>query len=334
MLKSMQVGCAWARDKVIDLTLVLTTRKQPPYCYSRHGGSLPKGPHRQRMRLPPQGRASSLSPYWDAKRGMLWIGATRGPSWGKWANFVAFPLPVVETIYGEGFIWARHGHSERFRYKTRVPSLTGWARPVFEQGALPVLASLPASLPTLFLIGVLPGDLMFQSDTLDEKYMRPAIFHGFSGCKTRWASRLKALAAKGMVTLMETLLGTPAFPPLWQSTQGCKFAVGSAWQAQASSGILTETQIQAVRGVWCRDLFKEKDDSLWASQAYEHGTMQFAAHMQPREGQPPEWSVQLSTLSNAAVQLDQQLRWAMCTEQQSIRVWCTGLGGGDPPGKL
>ena len=83
---------------------------------------------------------------------------------GQWANFVAFPL-------GDGFKWARHGHTGRFRdkYKKRVPSFTGWARPVFEQGTLPVLASLPAQC----LVGVLPGALMFQSDTFEKTHVRP-----------------------------------------------------------------------------------------------------------------------------------------------------------------
>ena len=94
--------------------------------------------------------------------------------------------------------------------RSGVPSFTGWARPVFELGALPVLANLPAQC----LIGVLPIDLMFQSDTLDGAHMRPAIFHGYSGSKTQWTSQLNALATQGMVTSMETLLGTETLPPL------------------------------------------------------------------------------------------------------------------------
>ena len=59
---------------------------------------------------------------------------------GQWANFVAFPLPAKGSHDGDVFPWARHGHSERLReqFKSSIPSLIGWAHPVFEQGALPV----------------------------------------------------------------------------------------------------------------------------------------------------------------------------------------------------
>ena len=112
----------------------------------------------------------------------------------RWANFVAFPLPANENHEGRVFQWARHGHT------------------VFEQGSLPALASLPAE----FLIGVLSGDMLFRSDTLQASFMRPAIFHAFSGNKAQWAKPLKVLAGQGMVPLMETLLGTESMPPLWQ----------------------------------------------------------------------------------------------------------------------
>ena len=56
-------------------------------------------------------------------------------------------LPAKGSHDGEVFQWARHGHSERLReqFKSRIPPLIGWARPVFEQGS-PCFGKFPSGL--------------------------------------------------------------------------------------------------------------------------------------------------------------------------------------------
>ena len=100
---------------------------------------------------------------------------------GAWANFMVFPLPSKRRDNGRSMQWPRHGHTGKLKadMQKRTPSLVGWARPAFEQGALPPLSLLPANCP----VCVLPGDKLFQSDTLNELFMNPVIFHGFSGNK-------------------------------------------------------------------------------------------------------------------------------------------------------
>ena len=163
---------------------------------------------------------------------------------------------------------------------------------VFEQGALPVLSCLPAQC----LIGVLPGDLMFQSDKLDKTHMRPAIFHGYSGSKTQWAGHLRELAAAGMVTLLETLLGTESLPPLWQSQISCQFAVGSSWKVHRAAGVLSEEQTLALPRVWSRDIWTERPNDLCNLGAYEHNPMKGATPPQPHQGQ----TVQISNRVGSA----------------------------------
>ena len=135
----------------------------------------------------------------------------------------------------------------------------------------------------------------------------------------------KELAEQGMVTLLETWLGTDALPPLWQSQRSCKFAVGSSWKLHQTAGVLNKEQVRAVRSVWSRNLWLERPNGIWASRAYEHNPMQGATSAQPRQERPD------GTLSDIAKELDKQLGWATCQVPQSLKVWCTGLGGSDPP---
>ena len=123
--------------------------------------------------------------------------------------------------------------------------------------------------------------MLFQSDTLNSEFMRPAIFHGFSGSKTQWSSQLKSLASQGMVTLLETLLGTESSPPLWQAPRSCKFAVGSCWQTRHRAGVLSADQVNALRSVWSRDLFPELPNGIWHPYSYVHEPMQGSAPVQP-----------------------------------------------------
>ena len=97
-----------------------------------------------------------------------------------------------------------------------------------EQGALPPLSLLPANCP----VCVLPGDKLFQSDTLSENFMNPVIFHGFSGNKDKWGKELEKAAKKGILPLAACLLGTEDYPPLWQHPGGSTFVVGTKWTAK------------------------------------------------------------------------------------------------------
>ena len=55
---------------------------------------------------------------------------------GEWAGKVAFPVPAP------GVAWPRHGHGRYLRpdFIQRSPSFLTWARPIFEQGALPPMS--------------------------------------------------------------------------------------------------------------------------------------------------------------------------------------------------
>ena len=59
--------------------------------------------------------------------------------------------------------------------KADNPTSTKWARPAYEQGALPTLSLLPGEVS----VRVLPGDKMYQAMTIEPHYMRPVILHGF-----------------------------------------------------------------------------------------------------------------------------------------------------------
>ena len=144
---------------------------------------------------------------------------------GGWANFMVFPLPTKRRDNGRSLQWPRHGHTGKLRteMQKRTPSLVGWARPAFEQGALPPLSLLPAQCP----VCVLPGDKLFQSDTLHEHFMNPVIFHGFSGNKDKCGKELEKAGKKGMMPMVACLLGTEDFP-LYGSIQ----EVALLWSAR------------------------------------------------------------------------------------------------------
>ena len=61
---------------------------------------------------------------------------------GQWSGWVTFPVPAT----GE---WPRHDHLRGILegYQKRQPNFHKWARPAYEQGALPPLASSQAKLP-------------------------------------------------------------------------------------------------------------------------------------------------------------------------------------------
>ena len=73
---------------------------------------------------------------------------------GQWAGWVTFPVPATG-------VWPRHGHLRGILdgFKGRQPNFHKWARPAYEQGALPTLSLLPGEVT----IRVLPGDKIYQA---------------------------------------------------------------------------------------------------------------------------------------------------------------------------
>ena len=73
---------------------------------------------------------------------------------GQWSGWVTFPVP-------ETGVWPRHGHLRGILdgFQGRQPNFHKWARPAYEQGALPTLSLLPGEV----VIKVLPGDKIYQA---------------------------------------------------------------------------------------------------------------------------------------------------------------------------
>ena len=268
---------------------------------------------------------------------------------GVWANFMVFPLPTKKRDNGRSLQWPRHGHTGKLRpdMQKRTPSLVGWARPAFEQGALAPLSLLPANCP----VCVLPGDKLFQSDTLHEQFMNPVIFHGFSGNKDKWGRELEKAGKKGMMPLVACLLGTEDYPPLWQHPGGSTFAVGSKWTARQKRGRLTPGQLDVILQAWWRSpllpvapLFKTDpypiavlkrldDQKIMPPHVSKKVFTDAGTDGIPEEKQ--EIALQIRAAKARADFLSDYLDWARQEQQDQdmlgLSIWCTGLGGGDPP---
>ena len=85
---------------------------------------------------------------------------------GEWTSQEIFLPPAGD--------WPRDGHS-----MNKILCLLTWARACFEQGSLPSMLHLGGSA----LLGVLPGDKMFQAQRLNPRFSRPVILHGYGGAK-------------------------------------------------------------------------------------------------------------------------------------------------------
>ena len=116
---------------------------------------------------------------------------------------------------------------EDFDYKR--PCLLTWARACFEQGSLPSMLHLGGSA----LLGVLPGDKMFQAQRLNPRFTRPAILHGYGGAKRDIPHTLPGLAIFFFFfSLLPLLLASGtmgivmAIAPLWVKRQ--------KWMTQSS----------------------------------------------------------------------------------------------------
>ena len=138
---------------------------------------------------------------------------------GQWSGWVTFPVP-------ETGVWPRHGRLRGILdgFQGRQPNFHKWARPAYEQGALPTLSLLPGEV----MIKVLPGDKIYQAMEIERGFMRPAILHGFgTSAKQRLPSRLAELAQFGWLPLAAALFGTVDWQPQWLTTI---FSLSSAYE--------------------------------------------------------------------------------------------------------
>ena len=79
-----------------------------------------------------------------------------------------------------GLRYAAMAYSSNLNYPFQ-PNFHKWARPAYEQGALPTLSIPPGEVA----IKVLPGDKMYQAMEIEPNFMRPIILHGFPDPLTR-----------------------------------------------------------------------------------------------------------------------------------------------------
>ena len=104
---------------------------------------------------------------------------------GTMVRVGTFPVP-------ETGVWPRHGHLRGILdgFQGRQPNFHKWARPAYEQGALPTLSLLPGEV----VIKVLPGDKIYQAMEIEQGFMRPAILHGFgTSAKQRLPSLVRGI---------------------------------------------------------------------------------------------------------------------------------------------
>ena len=122
---------------------------------------------------------------------------------GEWTSQEIFLPPAGD--------WPRNGHSMNLvdDFDDRRPCLLTWARACFEQGSLPSMLHLGGSA----LLGVLPGDKMFQAQRLNPRFSRPAILHGYGGAKREIPHTLPGLAK----------VGSPLLMLWWDTLTSCRY---------------------------------------------------------------------------------------------------------------
>ena len=167
---------------------------------------------------------------------------------GEWAGIIAFPVP-------KDGVWPRHGDMWYIHhdYADRMPPFMTWARPVFEQGALPPMSVLPADFPILCL----PGDKVFQSKEIDPSYSLPPIVHAFHGSKVALGRKLAALQSEGLQPLPISLLGVEQAPPLWTHPDGCDFIRGTSIKSRQK--VMQERKITEVQALLLKCLWTTVD---------------------------------------------------------------------------
>ena len=137
-----------------------------------------------------------------------------------------------------------HRKSEiRYAKEDAFPCWMG--RPACEQRALSPVSLLPADCP----VCVLPGDKLFQPDTLSEGFINPVIFQYSSGNKDKKGKELEKAATKDLMPLAACLLGASQ----WQHPSGSTFVVGTKWIARQKLGRLSiKDQLNALLQAWWR----------------------------------------------------------------------------------
>ena len=167
---------------------------------------------------------------------------------GEWAGIIAFPVP-------KDGVWPRHGDSRyiHHEYADRMPPFMTWARPVFEQGALPPMSVLPADFPILCL----PGDKVFQSKEIDPSYSLPPIVHAFHGSKVALGRKLAVQQSEGLQPLPISLLGVEQAPPLWTHPDGCDFIRGTSIKSRQK--VMQERKITEVQALLLKCLWTTVD---------------------------------------------------------------------------
>ena len=163
---------------------------------------------------------------------------------GQWSGHVTFPVPASR-------VWPRHGHLRKIldAYQGRQPNFHKWARPAFEQGALPTLSILPGDVA----IRVLPGDKMYQAMTIEPNFMRPAILHGFgTSAKRQLPQSLIDLASEGWLPLAASLLGTKKWQPQWMH-QNFLPVQGLRLHSKVAPSPLTQDQLLLLCSLWHRE---------------------------------------------------------------------------------
>ena len=160
---------------------------------------------------------------------------------GQWSGLVTFPVPATGQ-------WPRHGHLRGILdgFQGRQPNFHKWARPAYEQGALPTLSLLPGEVA----IKVLPGDKIYQAMEIEPGFMRPAILHGFgTRAKQRLPLRLEELAQFGWVPLAAALFGTAEWQPQWLHHNFLP-VIGLRVHAKIPPSPLSYQQQVALLGLW------------------------------------------------------------------------------------
>ena len=160
---------------------------------------------------------------------------------GQWSGLVTFPVPATGQ-------WPRHGHLRGILdgFQGRQPNFHKWARPAYEQGALPTLSLLPGEV----VIKVLPGDKIYQAMEIEPGFMRPAILHGFgTRAKQRLPSRLEELAQFGWLPLAAALFGTAEWQPQWLHHNFLP-VIGLRVHAKIPPSPLSYQQQVALLGLW------------------------------------------------------------------------------------
>ena len=262
---------------------------------------------------------------------------------GQWSGWVTFPVPEAD-------VWPRHGHLRGILdgYQGRQPNFHKWARPAYEQGALPTLSLLPGDVT----IRVLPGDKIYQAMEIEPEFMRPAILHGFgTSAKKRLPMRLGELAQYGWMPLAAALFGTVKWQPQWLHHNFLP-VIGLRVHAKVPPPPLTDRQLVALLGLWergahrglqCRALVQAAQLDFGLPTAFEAlGTWHMDIKGYTFDIVHCAQQIYTGTAaSDSQASLDRPRKWAQWVfsleevwqedvpmQDRPLMVHCSGLGGG------